>query len=142
MKFGIKVSSNEWSCPFPRGDNDELVKIHWRNLISKTAWPIKHMAQIILGWMGCKCDQMRGLVHFHDSNEIIVGEIHCRNIKSFSLEPYDQANFNQTLPKAFFSEGCLSLAKCPIRSFGRWERAKKKISVDVRFCLMSYLAKY
>ena len=28
----IQVFSNEGSCPFPRGDNNEIAKIHWWNL--------------------------------------------------------------------------------------------------------------
>ena len=28
---GIQVCSNDGSCPFPRGDNYEIAKIHWRN---------------------------------------------------------------------------------------------------------------
>ena len=31
MKW-IQVCSNEGPCPFPRGDNYEIAKIHWRNL--------------------------------------------------------------------------------------------------------------
>ena len=28
---GIQVCSNNWPRPFPRGDNYEIAKIHWRN---------------------------------------------------------------------------------------------------------------
>ena len=40
---GIQVCSNKGPCPFPRGDNDEIAKIHWRNLkilFSRTTGPI------------------------------------------------------------------------------------------------------
>ena len=40
---GIQVYSNEGPRPFPRGDNYEIVKIHWRNLkifFSRTTEPI------------------------------------------------------------------------------------------------------
>ena len=40
---GIQVCSNEGPCPFPRGDNFEIAKIHWQNLkifFSRTTWPI------------------------------------------------------------------------------------------------------
>ena len=39
---GIQVCSNEGPRPFPRGDNYEIVKIHWRNLkiFSRTTEPI------------------------------------------------------------------------------------------------------
>ena len=40
---GIQVCSNEGPRPFPRGDNYEIVKIHWRNLkifFSRTTGPI------------------------------------------------------------------------------------------------------
>ena len=30
--MGIQVYSNEWPCPFPRGDNKEIAKIHWQTL--------------------------------------------------------------------------------------------------------------
>ena len=38
-----KLCSNEGPCPSPRGDNYEIVKIHWRNLkifLSRTTGPI------------------------------------------------------------------------------------------------------
>ena len=40
---GIQVCWNEGSRPFPRGDNYEIVKIHWQNLktFSRTAGPIQ-----------------------------------------------------------------------------------------------------
>ena len=41
--MGIQVCSNEGPRPFPRGDNYELAKIHWRNFkifISRTTGPI------------------------------------------------------------------------------------------------------
>ena len=40
---GIQVYSNEGPCPFPRGDNYEIAKIHWQNLkifFSRTTGPI------------------------------------------------------------------------------------------------------
>ena len=40
---GIQFYSNKGPCPFPRGDNCEIAKIHWRNLkifFSRTAGPI------------------------------------------------------------------------------------------------------
>ena len=40
---GINICSNEGPCPFPMGDNYEIVKIHWRNLkifFSRTIGPI------------------------------------------------------------------------------------------------------
>ena len=40
---GIQVCSNEGPCPFPRGDNYEIVKIHWQCLeisYSRTTGPI------------------------------------------------------------------------------------------------------
>ena len=30
--MGIQVYSNEGSCPFPRGDNNTIAKIHWQTL--------------------------------------------------------------------------------------------------------------
>ena len=39
---GIQVCSNKGSCPFPRGDNYEKVKIHWRkNLKIWFSWKLK-----------------------------------------------------------------------------------------------------
>ena len=42
---GTQVCSNEGPRPFPRGDNYEIVKIHWRNLkifFSRTTKPISN----------------------------------------------------------------------------------------------------
>ena len=42
LMVGIQIYSNEGPCPFPRGDNYEIVKIHWQNfkISSRTTWPI------------------------------------------------------------------------------------------------------
>ena len=40
---GIQFYSNKGPCPFPRGDNYKIVKIHWRNskiFFSRTTGPI------------------------------------------------------------------------------------------------------
>ena len=59
---GICVCSNEGSCPFPRGDNYSIVKIHWRNLKSSPE-PLgqfqPNSAQNILGWRWFKFIQMK-----------------------------------------------------------------------------------
>ena len=55
---GIQVCSNDVPCPFPRGDNYEILKIHWR--IKKSSSPETsglfqpNLAQCILGWWGLK----------------------------------------------------------------------------------------
>ena len=51
---GIKVCSNEGPCPFPRGDNYEIVKIHWRNLkivFSRTTGPISTRIGTMHTWV-------------------------------------------------------------------------------------------
>ena len=54
---GIPLCSNKRPHPFPTGDNDEIEKIHWRNLkvsFPRTAGPKStKMAQRILGDGGC-----------------------------------------------------------------------------------------
>ena len=46
---GIKVCSKKGPCPFPRGDNYEIAKIHWQNLkifSSRTTVPISTKLQL------------------------------------------------------------------------------------------------
>ena len=43
-----EVCSNEGPCPFPRGDNSEIAKIHWRNL--KNSLLQKYWANFIQTW--------------------------------------------------------------------------------------------
>ena len=92
---GIQVCSKEGSRPFPRGDNYEIVKIHWQNLKTSSPEPLSkfqpNLAQSILGWRGFKFIQMKGFRFFKrgDNNEMM--KIHCRNLKkNFSPEPMSQ----------------------------------------------------
>ena len=58
-------SSNEGPQPFPKGDNYEIAKIHWRNFkkifFSRSTGPIStKLGTYILGWRGFKFVQMKG----------------------------------------------------------------------------------
>ena len=49
-----QVWSNEGPCPFPRGDNNEIAKIHWRNLkvnFSRTTEPISTKLGTMHSWV-------------------------------------------------------------------------------------------
>ena len=51
---GIHVNSNEGSRRFPRGDNNEIAKIHWRNLkffFSRTTEPMSTKLGTKHPWM-------------------------------------------------------------------------------------------
>ena len=51
---GIQVCSIEGPCPFPRGDNYEIAKIHWKNLkifFSKTTEPISTKLGTMHPWV-------------------------------------------------------------------------------------------
>ena len=51
---GIQFCSNERPLPFPRGDNYEIVKIHWRNLkivFSRTTGPISTKLGTMHPWV-------------------------------------------------------------------------------------------
>ena len=69
-----RVNFNQKFCPFPRGDNNEIGKIHWRNLNkSASQEPLQfqsNLAQSILGWRGFKFHQMKGPALFQ--GEIIT----------------------------------------------------------------------
>ena len=50
---GTQVHSNEGLCPFPRGDNYEIAKIHWQNLkiFSRTTGPISTKPDTVHPWV-------------------------------------------------------------------------------------------
>ena len=52
---GIQVCLNEGPCAFPRGYDNEIVKVHWPNL---TTWSISNK-QSILEWRGFKFLQIK-----------------------------------------------------------------------------------
>lgn len=82
---GIPVSSNEGSCRFPRGENNEIAKIHKRDIkifFSRTFWPIstKHGTNI-LGWREFKFLQMKVHVFYNE-----IKKINRRKFKSSDEE--------------------------------------------------------
>ena len=69
---GIQVCSNEGHRPFPRGDNYEIVKIHWWNLkifFSRTTGPISTK-------LGIKHPRVKGIqVCSNEGPALFQGEI-------------------------------------------------------------------
>ena len=95
---GFQVCSTEGPCSFPRGDNYEIVKIHWRKLkiFCRTAWPIstklgtKHP---FVKWIHVCTNEGPRPFPRKDNNEI--AKIHWWNlIKSSSQEPLGQFQAN------------------------------------------------
>ena len=107
---GIQICSNEEPCPFPKEDNYEIAKIHWRNLkiFSRIIGQYQpNLAQSILGWWGDQFVQMNG-------HALTRGKIFTKQrkyideiLKSFSL----RITFNQTWQKACLGDGELNLSK-------------------------------
>ena len=82
--ISIIHSTNIELHPFPRGDNNEIAKIHWRNF-KKSSSPEPmgqlqpNLAQRILGWRGFNSIQTKGHVLFY--GEIV--KIYWRNLRIF-----------------------------------------------------------
>ena len=76
----IRICSNEGPCPFPRGDNYELAKIHWRNLkifISRTARPISTKLGTKHPWvMGIQFYSNEGPRPFPRGDNYKIAKIH------------------------------------------------------------------
>ena len=86
-----QVCSNKGPRPFPMGDNNEIAKIHWRNLnifFSRTAGLIstkldtKHPAS--------KCKANEGPRPFPRGDNDEVAKIHWHTLNSSSPEPLGQ----------------------------------------------------
>ena len=100
---GIHVCSNEGPNPSPRGDNNEIAKIHWRNskiFFSRTTEPIstnfgtKH--PWIKGNQVCSNEGPHPFPRGHNYERV---KIHWQNLKSSSPEPLDlfQPNLAQSI---------------------------------------------
>ena len=82
---GIPFSTTEGPCPFPRGDNYEKVKIHWRNLkifFSRTTGPIstKLGIEVSLGEQDFSLFQWR-VALFYRGDNYEIAKLHWRNLK-------------------------------------------------------------
>ena len=60
--MGTHVCSNEETCPFPRGDNYEIVKIYWQTL--KIIFSRTKLRASILGWWGYNLKWVRTIQFF------------------------------------------------------------------------------
>ena len=85
--MGFQVCSNEGPCPFSRGDNYEIVKIHWRNLkifFSRTTEPISTKLGTKHPWVkGIQVCSNEGSRHFPRGDNYEIVKIHWRNLKIF-----------------------------------------------------------
>ena len=84
---GIQVCSNEGPRPFPRGDNYEIVKIHWQNLkifFSRTTGPILTKLGTKHHWVkGFQVCSNEGPCPFQREDNYEIVKIHWRNLKIF-----------------------------------------------------------
>ena len=85
---GFQVCSNEGPHPFPRYDNYEIVKIHWRNLkifFFRTTWPISTNFSTKHPWVnGIQVCSNGGPRPFPRGVNYEIVKIHWRNLKIFS----------------------------------------------------------
>ena len=127
---GIQVCSNEGPHPFPRGDNCEIVKIHWQYLkifFSRTTEPFSTKLGTKHPWMnGFQICSNEGPCSFSRGDNYKMVKIHWRNLENLLLKNH-WANFNQTWHKPSFDEGYSNLFKwrAPPFSKGRLLRNSK-----------------
>ena len=113
---GIQVWTNEGPHPFPRGDNYQIVIIHWQNLkifISRTTWPFQpNLAQSIFGWRGFKFVQMIDHIFFREKipGNIEIAKYILTRFRSLFLQN-QRDNFNKTVHKASLVKGNSILLK-------------------------------
>ena len=84
---GIQVWSNEGPRPFPRGDNCEIVKIHWQYLkifFSRTTEPFSTKLGTKHPWMnGFQICSNEGPCSFSRGDNYKMVKIHWRNLEIF-----------------------------------------------------------
>ena len=126
---GIQVCSNEGFSPFPRGDNNEIAKIHWqiyKIFFSRTTGPIStNLPQSIIGCRGFKSIQMKGFTLFQ--GEIFTKlQKYIDEFKSSSPEPLGQ--FQPNLAQIILEWRKIKFIKwrTPPFSKGRWFRNSEK----------------
>ena len=111
---GIQVCSNEGPRPFPRGDNYEIVKIHWWNFkifLSRTTEPFSTKLVTKHSWVkGIQVCSNEWPRPFPRSDNCEKAKIHWQTFKNLLLQNH-WANFNQTLHKASLDEGDSNLFK-------------------------------
>ena len=111
---GIQVCSNEGPRPFPRGDNYEIVKIHWWNFkifLSRTTEPFSTKLVTKHPWVkGIQVCSNEWPRPFPRSDNCEKAKIHWQTFKNLLLQNH-WANFNQTLHKASLDEGDSNLFK-------------------------------
>ena len=118
---GNQVCSNEGSCLFTRGDNYEIVKIHWQNLkfFLKNHWANFNQTwhKTSLGdWTQVYSNEGPSLFWRGDNYEIAKNTL--TKFKNVFLKNH-LSNFNKTWHNAFFGEGESSLFKWRAPPFSR-----------------------
>ena len=110
---GIQFCLNEKPRPFLRGDNQEIVKIHWRNLkifFSRTTGPISTKLGTKYLWdKGIKLCSNEGPWPFPWVDNYEIAKISWRKFKN--LLQNQRANFNQSWHNASLGEKDSSLFK-------------------------------
>ena len=110
---GIQFCSNEKPRPFLREENQEIVKIHWRNLkifFSRTTGPIStNLCTKYLWDKGIKLCSNEGPCPFPWVDNYEIAKISWRKVKN--LLQNQRANFNQSWHNASLAEKYSSLFK-------------------------------
>ena len=117
---GIQICSIDGPCPFPWGDNYEIVKIHWWNLkilFSRTTWPISTKFGTKHPWvMRTQVCSNEGPCIFPRGDSYQIVKIHWRNLKILLLQNH-LTNFNQIWHNTSLCKGDSSLFKWRIIQF-------------------------
>ena len=96
---GIQVCSNEGPCPFPKGDNYEIVKIHWWNVkvfFSRTTGPISTKLCTKHPWVkGIQVCSNEGPRPFPRGDNYEIAKNKLTKFKKNLLLQNHWANFNQ-----------------------------------------------
>ena len=117
---------NEGSLPFPRGDNNEIVKTHWGNLIQIhiQTW---HKAFLGKGYSSLFKMKGHALCQGEENDDIV--KILWLNFKNLFLQNHC-ANFNQTWHKTSLDEKDLNFFNEGLCLFSRGDNNKMAKIID------------
>ena len=144
---GIQVCSNKGPRPFPRGDNYQIAKIHWRNLKIFFSWTtglISTKLGTMHPWVkGIQVCSNEGPHPFPRGNNYQIAKMHWQNLKNVLLNHWANStksiNFNLQQINFDIIESCHPLHSVQISlSLSLSLSSKKRFKeLAVELCNMS-----